>query len=167
MRRLASLGGALAALGHRVRLIPPQYVKPFVKRSKNDRDDGEAISVAAAQPSIGSVPVKTAEQQAAMLSVRRLLVRQRTQLVNALRRHAAEMGVVALLGAKGVTELRAAIAAADDAAVPAPAKQAIALLGQEVERVEMRRRAIDTMLMQQHKDNPVSRRLAPIPGIGR
>jgi transposase len=72
---------ALLALGHRVRLIPPQYVKPFVKRSKNDRNDAEAISVAAAQPSIGSVAVKSAEQQAAamLLSVRELLVRQRTQ----------------------------------------------------------------------------------------
>jgi transposase len=70
-------GRALQALGHRVRLIPPQYVKPFVKRSKNDRNDAEAISVAAAQPSIGSVPVKSAEQQAAamLLSVRELLVR--------------------------------------------------------------------------------------------
>jgi transposase len=85
---------ALLALGHRARLIPPQYVKPFVKRSKNDRNDAEAISVAAAQPSIGSVPVKSAEQQAAamLLSVRELLVRQRTQLANAMRGHAAEMG---------------------------------------------------------------------------
>ena len=104
----------LLALGHRVRLIPPQYVKPFVKRNKNDRNDAEAISVAATQPSIASVPIKSVEQQAAamLLSVRELLVRQRTQLVNAMRGHAAEMGVVAPLGAKGVHELRAEIAAA-------------------------------------------------------
>jgi transposase len=159
---------ALGALGHRVRLIPPQYVKPFVKRSKNDRNDAEAISVAAAQPSIGSVPVKSAEQQAAamLLSVRELLVRQHTQLVNAMRGHAAEMGVVAPLGAKGLAALRAEIAAADDTAVPAAAKQAIALLGREAERIELRLRAIDATLMQQHKANPVSRRLAAIPGIG-
>ena len=156
-------GRALLALGHRVRLIPPQYVKPFVKRSKNDRNDAEAISVAAAQPSIGSVAVKSAEQQAAamLLSVRELLVRQRTQLVNAMRGHAAEMGVVAPLGEKGLRELRA-----DDAAVPMAAKQAIALLGREAERLETRLRAIDATLMQQHKANPVSRRLAAIPGIG-
>jgi transposase len=161
-------GGALGALGHRVRLIPPQYVRPFVKRSKNDRNDAEAISVAAAQPSIGSVPVKSTEQQAAamLLSVRELLVRQRTQLVNALRGHAAEMGIVAPLGEKGLAELRTEVAAADDAAVPSAAKQAIALLGQEVARIEMRRRAIDTTLMQQHKANPLSRRLAAIPGVG-
>jgi transposase len=171
---------ALGALGHRVRLIPPQYVKPFVKRSKNDRNSAcpraalsadpwaEAISVAAAQPSIGSVPVKSAEQQAAamLLSVRELLVRQRTQLVNAMRGHAAEMGVVAPLGAKGVAALRAEIAAADDTAVPAAAKQAIALLDREAERIELRLRAIDATLMHQHKANPVSRRLAAIPGMG-
>ena len=161
-------GRALRGLGHRVRLLPPQYVKPFVKRGKNDRNDAEAIGVAAAQPSIGSVPVKSAEQQAAamLLSVRELLVRQRTQLVNAMRGHAAEIGVVAPLGGKGLAELRTEIAAADDAAVPAAAKQAIALLGREAERIEMRLRAIDTTLMQQHKVNPVSRRLAAIPGIG-
>jgi transposase len=161
-------GRALAALGHRVRLLPPQYVKPFVKRGKNDRNDAEAIGVAAAQPSIGAVPVKSAEQQAAamLLSVRELLVRQRTQLVNALRGHAAEMGVVAPLGAKGVGELRTEIAAADDATVPAAAKQAIALLGREADRIEMRLRAIDATLMRQHKANPVSRRLAAIPGVG-
>jgi transposase len=138
-------GRALLALGHQVRLIPPQYVKPFVKRSKNDRNDAAAISVAAAQPSIGSVPVKSAEQQAAamLLSVRELLVRQRTQLVNALRGHAAEMGIVAPLGEKGVSELQAEIAAADDAAVPAAAKQAIALLGREAERIEVRLRAVE------------------------
>ena len=101
-------GRALQALGHRVRLLPPQYVKPFVRRSKNDRNDAEAICIAAAQPTIASVPVKSAEQQAAamLLSVRELLVRQRTQLVNALRGHAAEMGVVAPLGEKGLAELR-------------------------------------------------------------
>src|SRR5207237_10381458 len=109
-------GRGVAALGDRVRLIPPQYVKPFVKRSKNDRNDAEAIGVAAAQPSIGSVPIKSVEQQAAamLLSVRELLVRQRTQLVNAMRGHAAEMGVVAPLGEKGFKELQAAIAAADE-----------------------------------------------------
>jgi transposase len=146
----------------------PAPAKAGVKRSKNDRNDAEAISVAAAQPSIASVPVKSAEQQAAamLLSVRELLVRQRTQLVNAMRGHAAEMGAVAPLGAKGVAELQAEIATADDATVPAAAKQAIALLGREAERIELRLRAIDVRLMQQHKANPVSRRLAGIPGVG-
>lgn len=159
---------ALRARGHRVRLLPPQYVKPFVKRSKNDRNDAEAISIAAAQPSIASVPVKSAEQQAAamLLSVRELLVRQHTQLVNAMRGHAAEIGVVAPLGAKGLSELQTEIAAADEAVVPVAAKQAIILLWREAERITTRLRAIDGGLMQQHKANPLSRRLAMIPGIG-
>lgn len=161
-------GRALAALGHRVRLLPPQYVKPFVKRGKNDRNDAEAIGVAAAQPSIAAVPVKSAEQQAAamLLSVRELLVRQRTQLVNAMRGHAAEMGVVAPLGEKGLKALQAEIAVADETAVPPAAKQAIALLGREADHLEMRRRLIDAKLMRQHRANPLSRRLAAIPGIG-
>src|SRR5207237_10341172 len=94
---------------HRVRLSPPQYVKPFVKRGKNDRNDAEAIAVAAAQPSIGSVPIKSVEQQAAamLLSVRELLVRQRTQLVNAMRGHAAGMGAVAPRGETGFIERHA------------------------------------------------------------
>jgi transposase len=114
------------------------------------------------------VPVKPVEQQAAamLLSVRELLVRQRTQLVNAVRGHAAEMGVVAPLGEKGLKELQTAIATADEAALPAAAKQAIALLSREAERIEVRLRAIEAELMQQHKANPVSRRLAAIPGIG-
>jgi transposase len=158
---------ALAARGHRVRLLPAQYVKPFVKRSKNDRNDAEAISIAAAQPTIASVPVKSAEQQAAamLLSVRQLLVRQRTQLINAMRGHAAEMGVVAALGEKGLAELKTEIAAAD-AAVPPAAKEAIALLGREADHITIRLRAIDDKLMQQHKANAVSRRLATVPGIG-
>jgi transposase len=161
-------GRALSAIGHRVRLLPPQYVKPFVKRSKNDRNDAEAISVAAAQPSIGSVPIKSAEQQAAamLLSVRELLVRQRTQLGNALRGHAAELGVVAALGAKGLAELRGEIVAADDAVMPAAAREALALLGREADRIEIQLVTIDRKLMQEHKANPVSRRLAAIPGIG-
>jgi transposase len=109
--------------------------------------------VAAAQPSISSVPIESAEQQAGamLLSVRELLVRQRTQLVNALRGHAAELGVVPPPGEKGSRELRAEIAAADDATVPAAAKQALALLSREADRIEMRRQAIDAVLMQPHR----------------
>jgi len=90
-------GRRLAAMGHTVQLIPPQYVKPFVRRGKNDRNDAEAISEAAARPGMPSVPVKSAEQQAEaiVLSARELLVRQRTQLVIAVRGHAAEFGVIA------------------------------------------------------------------------
>jgi transposase len=158
----------LMALGHRVRLIPAQYVTPFVKRGKNDRNDAEAICVAAAQPSIGSVPVKSAEAQARamLLSVRELLVRQRTQLVNALRGHATELGLVAPRGEKGLASLQSEIASAAADLMPDEAKQALALLGQEMGRIEAGRAAIDARLMQRHKADPLSRRLAGIPGIG-
>ena len=109
--------------GHRVRLIPPQYVKPFVKRGKNDRIDAAAISEAAGRPAMSFVPVKSAEQQAEamVLSVRELLVKQHTQLVNALRGHAAEFGVIAAQrhrprrGAAGADRWRSAVPAAAQA----------------------------------------------------
>ena len=121
-------GRVLTALGHRVRLIPPQYVKPFVKRNKNDRADAAAMCEAAARPGINFVPVKSAEQQAAamVLSVRELLVKQHTQLVNAVRGHAAEFGVIAAKGAGHVEPLLARIA--DDPAVPEPARAMFAEL---------------------------------------
>jgi transposase len=159
-------GRTLQALGHRVRLIPPQYVKPFVKRAKNDRNDAEAISEAAARPGMRQVPVKSADAQAQamLLTVRELLVRQRTQLVNALRGHAAEMGLVAPVGDKGLAALRAEIAA--DASLPAPAAEALHLLGAEIDRLEARLAEANAKLMAQHKASADSRRLSTIPGIG-
>ena len=90
-------GRVLTQMGHRVRLIPPQYVKPFVKRGKNDRNDAEAICEAAGRPGMEAVPIKTADRQARaiVLGVRELLVRQRTQAINALRGQAAEFGIIA------------------------------------------------------------------------
>jgi transposase len=159
-------GRTLEGLGHRVRLIPPQYVKPFVKRSKNDRNDAEAISEAASRPQMREVPVKSAAAQAnaMLLSVRELLMRQRTQLINALRGHAAELGVVAGKGGKGLSELRAAIAA--DETLPPPAAHALQLLGGEIDRIEARLALIDKKLAVQHRANAQSRRLAQIPGVG-
>jgi len=156
----------LQALGHTVRLIPPQYVKPFVKRAKNDRNDAEAISEAAARPEMRCVPLKSAERQAQamLLSVRELLVRQRTQLVNALRGHAAEFGLVAPLGDKGAARLLAE--AAGDASLPHAAAAALALLGREIARLAARLAEIDAKLIAQHKAMPTSRLLAGIPGVG-
>jgi transposase len=161
-------GRWLAKLGHRVRLIPPQYVKPFVKRGKNDRNDAEAICVAASQPTIGSVPVKSAEAQASamLLSARELLVRQRTQLANALRGHATELGMVAPIGNKGLACLRGAVATADAALVPPAAKQALKLLGREIDRIEASLAEIDAKLRQQFAADTLARRLARVPGIG-
>ena len=163
-------GRELQAMGHQVAMIPPQYVKPFVKRGKNDRNDAEAICTAAGQPGMARVPVKSAEAQAAamLLSVRELLTRQRTQLVNALRGHAAEFGLVA---AKGEAGLRAVIAqAAGIDALPEPAAQALAMLGAEIDRIEAALAVADKKLMAQHKAadgvGPMSRLLAEIPGVG-
>ena len=159
-------GRTLQAMGHRVRLIPAQYVKPFVKRGKNDRNDAQAISEAAARPGMPSVAVKSAERQAdaMLLSVRELLVRQRTQLVNALRGHAAEFGLVTPIGDKGVAQLRAEIAGDDT--LPATAVQALGVLGQEIDRIEARVAEADSKLMARHKATPESRLLAEVPGIG-
>jgi transposase len=156
----------LGALGHRVRLIPPQYVKPFVKRGKNDRNDAEAISEAASRPSMRYVPVKTAEQQARamVLSVRELLVKQRTQLVNALRGHAAEFGVIAAKGIDKLATLVALIAA--DAAVPAEAQEAIGVLAGQIEQIAEQLRALDRKLLTLHEATPMSRLLGEIPGVG-
>ena len=157
----------LAALGHEVRLIPPQYVKPFVKRAKNDRNDAEAICEAGGRPGMRFVPVKTASQQAQgmVLKVRETLVNQRTQLVNALRGHAAEFGVIAAKGISQITPLLEAIEAATT--IPSEAKDMLALLGQEIEHLDPRLNELEAKLSAAHKTNAVSQRLATIPGVGR
>jgi transposase len=159
-------GRKLSALGHRVRLIPPQYVKPFVKRSKNDRNDALAISEAAARPNMRFVPVKSAQAQAEamLLSVRELLVKQRTQLVNALRGHATEFGVVVAKGighAAGLVERLAA-----DTTIPAPAREMFTFLGAQIAELDTRISELDRKLVALHKAMPVSRLLAEVPGIG-
>ena len=159
-------GRRLASFGHTVQLIPPQYVKPFVKRGKNDRNDAEAISEAAARPGMPSVAVRSAEQQAdaIVLSARELLVRQRTQLVNAVRGHAAEFGIVAAKGTSQLPALLEVVAAGE--AVPDAAKQMLAFLGGQVAQLDERILELERRMKQQHKANPVSQLLAEVPGIG-
>ena len=159
-------GRRLAALGHTVRLIPPQYVKPFVRRGKNDRNDAEAISEAASRPGIPCVPVRAAEQQAEaiVLSVRELLVRQRTQLVNAVRGHAAEFGVVAAKNISHLSGLLETVAAEE--AVPDTAKEMLAFLGAQVAQLDERIAELERRMKQQHKASAVSQLLAEVPGIG-
>lgn len=159
-------GRVLTALGHQVRLIPPQYVKPFVKRSKNDRIDAEAINEAAQRPSMRFVPVKSAEAQAEamVLSVRTLLVKQQTQLVNALRGHADEFGVIAAKGTSHVEALLERVAA--DRAVPAAAQAMLAELGAAIAEVSGRIGVLDRELAELHRTNPVSQQLAEVPRIG-
>ena len=156
----------LGRLGHRVRLIPPQYVKPFVKRAKNDRNDAEAISEAASRPSMRSVAVKTVDQQAdgIILKHREMLVSQRTQAINALRGHAAEFGVVAAKGTANVTALLTELTA--DAAIPAAARAMFQQMAAHIEALDQRVAAVDAELAALHKANPLSQLLAEIPGVG-
>jgi len=156
----------LTALGHEVRLVPPQYVKPFVKRGKNDRIDAEAICEAAGRPGMHFVPVKTVAQQAdgMVLKVRETLVGQRTQLINTLRGHAAEFGMIAGTGTSKVAALLTAIAA--EPGIPPVAKEMLAELGAQIEHLDSRIDALEAKLMAMHKANPVSRVLATAPGVG-
>ena len=159
-------GRVLSRLGHRVRLIPAQYVKPFVKRAKNDRNDAEAISEAASRPTMPSVALKTVDQQASaiILKHREMLVAQRTQAINALRGHAAEFGVVAAKGRVQVAALLDKLAA--DEAVPAVGQAMFARMGAHIAALDQQIAALDDELMALHKANPVSQLLAEIPGIG-
>lgn len=156
----------LRQLGHGVRLIPPQYVKPFVKRAKNDRNDAEAISEAASRPTMPSVAVKTVEQQAdaMILKHRDMVVAQRTQAINALRGHAAEFGVVAAKGTACVAVLLVKIA--EDETIPASARSMFAQMGAHIEVLNQHVAALDAQLLALHKANAVSQLLAEIPGVG-
>jgi transposase len=156
----------LAALGHEVRLIPAQYVKPYVKRSKNDRNDAEAICEAAGRPGMHFVPVKSVTQQAQgmVLKVRETLVGQRTLLINTLRGHAAEFGVIAGKGFCQVGPLLAAIE--QETTIPPEARDMAALLGRQIEVLDTKVKEIDAKLTATHTANPISQRLATIPGVG-
>ena len=156
----------LAALGHKVRLIPPQYVKPYVKRGKNDRNDAEAICEAAGRPGMHFVPMKSVSQQAQgmVLKVRETLVGQRTLLINTLRGHAAEFGVIAGRGLPQVGPLLTAIE--QQTTIPPEARDMAALLGRQIEDCDTRIKELDAKLAAAHKANAVSQRLATIPGVG-
>jgi len=159
-------GRELTALGHEVFLLPPQYVKPYVKRNKNDAADAEAICEAMSRPRMRFVPVKTAEQQAALMlaGMRDQLARRRTQLSNAIRGYAAEFGLVAAKGLDKIEPLLARIAA--DETVPALARELFAEQAEDYARLMLALRKIDGRLMAWHRQNELSRRLAEIPSIG-
>src|SRR3954464_5156365 len=157
----------LGKLGHTVRLIPPAYVKPFVKRQKNDMADAEAICEAAQRPSMRFVPVKTEEQQAngVVFRARDLLVRQRTQGINALRGHLSEYGYVF---PQGITHADAVIAHVEDpdSAVPESARAVLKVLIGTFQALEAQIQALEAEITQRAKADPVARRLMTIPGIG-
>ena len=159
-------GRVLTRLGHQVRLIPAQYVKPFVKRAKNDRADAEAISTAASRPDMTTVALKSADQQAAamVLKHREMLLSSRTQAINALRGHAAEFGVIAAKGTAQVPILLDKLAA--DETIPPTAQAMFAQMGQHIDALNQQIAALDDELLALHKANPLSQLLAEVPGIG-
>jgi transposase len=158
----------LQAVGHEVRLMPAQYVKAYVKRNKNDAADAAAICEAVGRPSMRFVAIKTAEQQAALRlhRGRERLVRQRTGLVNALRAHLAEFGVIAPQGLRNVAGLIAIVRDESDTRLPDLARQVLGVLATQLEQLAAAVAAVEKQLAAWHRSNPVSQRLASIPGIG-
>ena len=158
----------LQALGFEVRLIPPQYVRPFVKTNKNDAADAEAICEAVTRPTMRFAAAKSAEQQSVLMlhRVRELLVRQRTMLINALRGHCAEFGIVVAQGAPKVEELIAIIEDADDTRLPSVAREALGALVAQLRSAQGRIKALEARLTAWHRSSAASRRLAAIPGVG-
>ncbi len=159
--------GELTALGHEVRLMPPGYVKAYVKRNKNDAADAEAICEAVSRPSMRFVPVKTAEQQAVLMlhRARNLLVRQRTMLVNALRAHMAEFGIIAPQGLRNVEDLVRELAHEQER-LPELARSILRMVVEQLRDTVMRVREIEVRLAKWHRASKLSQLLATIPGIG-
>jgi transposase len=158
----------IQALGHDVRMMPPAYVKPYVKRGKTDAIDAEAICEAASRPTMRFVPIKTADCQAAMmvLKTRDLLVRQRTQAINALRGHLAELGVVAGKGLAKVDELIEAVLDKNDARLPTAARMALSILADQIKALTERIGALEREIIAGVRRDETMRRLTTIPGIG-
>jgi len=149
-------------------MMPARYVKPYVKRNKNDAADAEAICEAVRRPNMRFVPIKTPEQQAVLMlhRTRQLFVRQRIMVVNALRAHLAEFGIVAGVGRNGLDNLLEVIADDQDARVPPEARDCLLALRDQVLTVRQQIADADRRILAWHRTNEVSRRLAEIPGVG-
>lgn len=156
----------LSGLGHKVKIMPPQLVKPYVKRGKNDAADAEALCEAMSRPTMRFVPMKTPDNQAALMlsGLRDRLLRNRTQLSNAIRGYAAEFGLIAARGLCKIDPLLARIAA--DEELPVLARALFAEHGREYDQLQNRLKRVDAKLMAWHRGNEPSRRLAGIPGVG-
>jgi transposase len=157
----------ISAFGHTAKLMPPAYVKAYVKRNKNDAADAEAICEAVTRPTMRFVPVKDAEQQSVLLlhRVRNLLVRQRTMLVNALRAHMAEFGIIAPQGLRNIDVLTKIIAHEQER-LPGLARPILQLLVDQLTDTIDRAKDIEVQLAKWHKQSPVSQLLATVPGVG-
>src|ERR1700726_4842644 len=158
----------LQALGHTVRLMPPAYVKPYVKRQKNDAADAEAICEAVTRTNMRFVPIKTPEQQSGLMlhRTRHLFIRQQTSVINAIRAHLAEFGVTAPVGRKGIEELLGVIADPSDKRVPDVVRACLAALGSQLLSLKKQILDFDRMITAWHRSNQTSKRLNCIPGVG-
>ena len=156
----------LQALGHTVRLMPPAYVKPYVKRQRNDATDAEAICEAVGRANMRFVPTKTPEQQSGLVlhRTRHLFIRQQTSVINVIRAHCAEFGIVAPVGRRGVEELLNVIA--NDKQVPEVARACLLALGGHLRRIKEQILEFDRMIAAWHRSCETSRRLDEIPGVG-
>jgi len=158
----------LQALGHTVRLMPPTYVKAYLKRSKNDANDAAAICEAVTRPSMRFVATKSEQQQSGLMlhRGRQLLVRQRTMLSNAIRGHMAELGIISAKGRNGTVELLEIITNADDDRVPTVARLSLDALARQYANTTAEIRAFEKHIHAWHRSCEESRRLEGIPGVG-
>ena len=158
----------LTALGHTLRLMPPAYVKPYVKRQKNDAADAAAICEAVTRPTMRFVEPKTPDQQSCLMlhRTRHLFIRQQTAVINAIRAHLAEFGIVAPVGRQGVDQLLGIVADASDRRVPEVARACVAALGAQLRMLKAQILELDRKIMAWHRSDETSRRLDEVPGIG-
>ena len=158
----------IRVLGHDVRLIPPAYVKPYVKRGKTDAVDAEAMCEAVSRPTMRFVPIKTEERQAAVmvLKTRDLLVRQRTQVINALHGHLTELGIVAARGVAKVETLIEIVRDENDIRLPPAARKALKMLADQIEALTDQVGSLESEIVIEVRRDDTMRRLATVPGIG-
>ena len=158
----------MQARGHTVKLMPPSYVKAYLKRSKNDANDAAAICEAVSRPSMRFVAIKTKEQQAALMlhRARQLLVRQRTMLSNAIRGHLAELGIVSAKGRNGTGELLEIITNDADSRIPLAAGSILKVLAAQYDAISVQIASIGKSILAWHRSCEPSRRLEEIPGVG-
>jgi transposase len=159
---------AIGEFGHTVRLMPPAYVKPYVKRNKTDAADAEAICEAVTRPTMRFVPIKSPEEQAAgmILKTRELFVRQRSQTANALRAHMAELGIIAATGMTSIAKLIVILRDDRDHRLPASARVALLEMAEQIERLTDRIGMLDTKIIAAVRADEAARRLTTIPGVG-
>jgi transposase len=158
----------LKTLGHTVRLMPPAYVKPYVKRQKNDATDAEAICEAVTRANMRFVATKTPGQQSGLMlhRTRHLFIRQQTAVINAIRAHLAEYGIVAPVGRNGVEQLLGVVADSNDKRLPEVARACVAALGAQLRMLKTQILEFDRRIMAWHRSNETSQRLDKIPGVG-